>query len=186
MGMCCFLKRVPLREIPSRCRFYALATVPLIRSLPDSVTQTWYADDAAATGKIDLLREWWDGVCSLGPSYGYLANAAKTWLVIKPGLESEAATHFGDTSVRVTAVGRPYLGGALGSDAYVSDFVKGKVAGWSQELKLLSEIAASQPHAAYTAYTHGLSSKWSYLLRTMKGIGDHLEPLEDIVRNPPR
>ena len=35
---------------------YALATVPLIKKLTTSVTQTWYADDGAATGKIVNLR----------------------------------------------------------------------------------------------------------------------------------
>ena len=29
----------------------------------------------------------------------------------------------------------------------------------------LSKIAESQPHAAYAAFTHGLCSKWNYLLR---------------------
>ena len=35
---------------------YTLATVPLIKKLTTSVKQTWYADDAAATGKIADLR----------------------------------------------------------------------------------------------------------------------------------
>ena len=39
---------------PLAMPFYALATVPLITKLSDSVNQIWYADDAAATGKI-----WW-------------------------------------------------------------------------------------------------------------------------------
>ena len=37
---------------------YALATVPLIKRLTSTVKQTWYADDAAATGKITQLRVW--------------------------------------------------------------------------------------------------------------------------------
>ena len=48
---------------------------------------------------------------------------------------------------------------------------------------VLSEITASQPHAAYTAYIHGLYSKWSYLSRTIQGIDGHLQALEDIIRN---
>ena len=35
---------------------YALATVPLIKKLTTFVTQIWYADDGAATGKIVNLR----------------------------------------------------------------------------------------------------------------------------------
>ena len=41
---------------PLAMPFYALATVPLIKRLTSFVKQTWYADDAAATGKIDDLR----------------------------------------------------------------------------------------------------------------------------------
>ncbi len=78
--------------------------------------------------------------------------------------------------------GRPYLGGAIGSDTYVNEYVSGKVFQWSKELKLLSEIAASQPHAAFSAFTHGMKSKWSYLSRTLPDSGCHLQALEDIIR----
>ena len=48
--------------------------------------------------------------------------------------------------------------------------------GWREER--LAEIADSQPHAAYGAITHGLSSKWSYLSRTTPNINHLLEPIE--------
>ena len=70
---------------------------------------------AVATGKIGNLHKWLDDISSCGPSYGYYANATKTWLVTKPGFQLEAAAAFGDTNVNVTYEGRPYLGAALGS-----------------------------------------------------------------------
>ena len=88
---------------------YALATVPLIRKLTTSVKQTWYADDAAATGKISDLHVWWDEITHLGPSYGYYANASKTCLVIKKEIQSDADAIFGDTQVKITSEGCPYL-----------------------------------------------------------------------------
>ena len=48
---------------------YALATVPLIRKLPTSLQQTWYADDAAGTGKMINLRMWWDEISRLRPCF---------------------------------------------------------------------------------------------------------------------
>ena len=78
---------------------YALATVPLIRKLPTSVQQTWYADDAAGTGKIINLRTWWDEISRLGPCFGYNPNASKTWLVIKKEYKSKAVAIIGDTQV---------------------------------------------------------------------------------------
>ena len=40
----------------------------------------------------------------------------------------------------------------------------------------------SQPHAAYTALTKGLGSRWNFLLRTVPDIADLLQPLEDAIR----
>ena len=98
---------------PLAMPFYALTTVPLINKLTRTVVQTWFADVAAATGTIARLRSWWEEISSIGPSFGYLANAAKTWLVVKPDHQSQAAAAFGDTDVNITCDGRPYLGGAV-------------------------------------------------------------------------
>ena len=54
---------------------------------------------------------------------------------------------------------------------------------WTGELKLLSEIAITQPHAAYAAYTHGFSSRWSYLSRTLPNISNFFQPIENIIRS---
>ena len=94
-----------------------------------------------------------------------------------------AAKAFDGTNVNVTSEGRPYLGSPLGSDDYTSQFVSEKVLKWATELKLLSTIVSTQPHAAYSALTHGLSSKWTYLSRTTPDIGHHLQLLEDIIRS---
>ena len=111
---------------------FAIATVPLISKLSDSVDQVWYADDAAATGKVSRLRYWWDDIEKYGPSIGYHANVSKTWLVVKPDYFDEAKSVFGDTEVKITCEGRPYLGTALGSRSYISEFVKGKVDQWTK------------------------------------------------------
>ena len=55
-----------------------------------------------------------------------------------------------------------------------------KVQGWTKDIVNLAEVASSQPHAAYAAYVHGLSSRWSYLLRTVSDIDDLLQPLENV------
>ncbi len=111
---------------------------------------------------------------------GYHANASKTWLVVKPDHFDEAKSVFGDTEVKIACEGRPYLGTALGSHSYTSEFVKGKVDQWIRELKLLSNIAASQPHAAFAA---GLMSKWAYISRTTPNISNLLRSLEDVIRH---
>ena len=57
----------------------------------------------------------------------------------------------------------------------------GKVSKWCDEIKQLANIAQVQPHAAYSAYTHGLSSRWTFLTRTIPGIAHLLQPLEDAI-----
>ncbi len=53
---------------PLAIPMYALATLPLIRKLPD-IQQVWYAD--AASGESSDLWGWWDKLLSTGPAYGY-------------------------------------------------------------------------------------------------------------------
>lgn len=52
--------------------FCAIATFPLITKLdPLPVHQTWYTDDAVATGKLHDLHSWWNGLSVYGPCHGY-------------------------------------------------------------------------------------------------------------------
>ena len=48
-------------------------------------------------------------------------------------------------------------------------------------MKRLAEVADIFPHAAYAAFTHGLFSRWSNLMRTVPDITDLLQPLEDVI-----
>ena len=43
------------------------------------------------------------------------------------------------------------------------------------EVEKLSKFAQTEPHAAYAAFTHGLSSKWNYLLRVTDWEKNQLE-----------
>lgn len=60
--------------------------------------------------------------------------------------------------------------------------MRSKVRKWSEEIKQLASIAQSQPRAAYCAYTHGLSSRWSFLSHTIPNIATLLQPLEDAIQ----
>ena len=104
---------------------YTLATVPLIRSLPNSV---WYADDATTLGTVSQLRVWWDAISEKGKKYGYFANPMKTWLVTQnPSLARDAMQVFEGTSINITSDGRPHLGIPLGTQEYADEFFTKKV-----------------------------------------------------------
>ena len=86
------------------------------------------------------------------------------------------------TGVSITAEGKRHLGAAIGTNSFVESYVKRKVSGWVHEVERLSSIAVTQPHAAYAAFTHGQTSKWTYLERTIPDIGDLLKPVENAIR----
>ena len=167
---------------PLAMAMYALALVPLITQLSSVAKQVWYADDAAAVGQLADLRAWWDMLCDIGPQFGYFVNSSKTFLIVKESHLSLAHSIFGDTGVQFTTEGRRYLGAAIGSSDFVKSYVIGKVKEWTDELFKLSEIALSQPHAAYSAVTHGLLGRWIFLSRTLPDIGRLLSPLEQGIR----
>ena len=47
----------------------------------------------------------------------------------------------------------------------------------------LASIATIYPQEAYAALTHGLTSKWTYFMRTIPNINHLLQPLEDSIRH---
>ena len=171
---------------PLAMAMYALAITPLIDQLssrsPD-VHQVWYADDATSASTCRSLRTWWDDLSELGPMFGYNPNGSKTYLVVKEDHEESAVQLFADTDVHVTTNGKRHLGAALGSKTFTEEYVSAKVQDWVKEIQQLAKVALSQPHAAYAAFTHGLSSRWSYLLRTIPDIQDLLLPLENTIHN---
>ena len=163
---------------------YAIGTKPLIRRLDGIAKQVWYADDSAAESKLEQLRRWWDLLVEIGPRYGYFPNGLKTHVVVKPNHVEAAKEMFEGTGMVISTEGERYLGGAA---SFIRQYVKKKVECWMSELEKLSIIVETQPHAAYAAYTHGLSSKWNYLLRVIdweeNQIEEILVPLEGVIRS---
>ena len=158
---------------------YALATIPLIKKLKGNSKRIWYADDAVPIGRITDLREWWDHLTTKGPGFGYFPNPSKTWLVTKEGCYAAGISTFANTGVNLTSDGRPYLGAAVGSRKFVKKHVEYL---WLSCVCNLTTIAKTQPHAAYSALTHGLLSKWTYLCHAVSNISNLLKPLDDIFR----
>ncbi len=169
---------------PLAMAMYAIAVTPLIDQLRTScpgVHQAWYVDDATAASTCRSLRQWWNELVDRGPLFGYHPNASKTYLVVKEEHEESAKEAFTDTDVSITTHGKRHLGAAIGSKTFTEEYVRDKVQEWTKEIMNLAKVAPSQPHVAYTAYVHGLSSRWSYLLRTVPGIDYLLQPLETAI-----
>ena len=81
----------------------------------------------------------------------------------------------------VTVEGQKHLGAVIGSRDYLQEYVNEKVTSWVNEVAQLAEFARAQPQTSYAAYTFGLKHRWTYFLRTLPGIQDLLEPLEEAI-----
>ena len=167
---------------PLAMAMYAIATLPLVHKLKNEAVQIWYADDAAAGGKSQQLKRWWDCLTIHGPTFGYFPNPCKTWIITKPQHLHVVEPLFKDSGVNITTEGQKYLGTPIGSISFSEEFVRKKVKQWTTELKKLSDITNIQPQAAYTILTRGLMSQWTYLMRTVHNLDRHLQPLEEILR----
>ena len=101
---------------------------------------------------------------------------------MKPDKENLARELFNGTNIKITSTGACHLGATVGSEKFKEDYVKRKVEEMTIELKKLSKIGETEPHAAYAAFTHGWKHKWTYLLRTIADIGELMGPLENCIR----
>ena len=78
----------------------------------------------------------------------------------------------------------PFLLLLMGRDTYcpweyTEHYVTSKVQVWCDEIKRLSEVTETFPHAAYAVFTHGLSSHCLYVHHP--DIHGSIEPLEEAI-----
>ena len=141
--------------------FYALGTTPLVSTLQitsPEVRQVCLADDISGAGSLDDLIIWWKSVISEGKRFGYLVNEKKSWLLLKDsGKLQEAQCLFSNTGIKLTTDGQRHLGVAIGTSNFRAQYAAEKVTKWCNELHRLADFAKTQPHAAYSAFTHGIS-----------------------------
>lgn len=173
---------------------YALALVPLSRHLQPMCKQVWYVDDAKGCDKLEKMRKWFDELCKMGPDYGYYPKPEKCIRVVKPGKLEQAQKIFRDTDVEVKAQGSKdsgveincegtrHLGAAVGNPDFKAEFVNKKVGTWVETVHKLSEIAVTQPHAAFAAFTQSLQGQWTFVTRAMPEVSHLFEPLEEAIR----
>ena len=59
--------------------------------------------------------------------------------------------------------------------------MKRKIHSWVKDVEELAVVAKEEPQIAYSAFTKGLSSRWCYLQRTIEGISELFQPLEEAI-----
>ena len=87
-----------------------------------------------------------------------------------------------DTGIEINCEGTRHLGAAVGNTEFKKNYVKRKVDNWILAVKKLAEVAATQPHAAFAAFTQSLQGQWTFLTRAMPDVCHLFQPLEDMIR----
>ena len=165
---------------------YGIGLTPLLEILSSNdVDQTWkqaaFADDVSGAGKLIFLRVWWDLINKYGPLLGYFPKASKSWLTIKPEHLNSAREMFNGTGINITDHGRKHLGAVIGSSKYKEEYVREKVDEWIASILRLSNIAKTQPQAAYSCSVKGFAHKFTYFMRTIPDIRTLLLPLDEAI-----
>ena len=173
---------------PSAMPSYAVGILPFLSMIkpvdhPELMKHVAYADDLGGGSKLEKLREWWDKTEELGPSYGYYPKPEKSWLIVKETELERAAEIFHGTNINITIHGHKYLGGFIGTQAAIYEYVQSLVDDWMDQLDVLVSIAKSQPQAAYTAFTSGFKHRMTYFIRTIPNISEKLKPLDEKITN---
>jgi hypothetical protein len=160
---------------------YAIGVQPLVEKLKGmGCIQIWYADDSSAGGRMRAVRKWLDRLVEDGPQYGYYPEPTKSNLVVKEGLEEEARAIFEGTGVNIVSASK-FLGGFVGKDSVVREFMGEKIQKWVLAVECLAEVAEVYPQDAYAAFTKSLSCEWAYVQRTVPGSGGGFPVLDGAI-----
>ena len=87
---------------------------------------------------------------------------------------------FGD-EVNITTEGQRHLGAVIASQEYKDQYCEEKIRIRKGEIERLSEIAKSQPHTAYTAFTKGYKSKFTYFVCIIDSFENYVDPIQEAI-----
>jgi hypothetical protein len=128
------------------CGTGILPLIGLLKAEFPAVEQPWHADDAGAGGKFtDVLRRLFLRLQEIGPSFGHHPEPSKSILVVSQhNMEAAARTASPDFNFKVKS-GSRCLGGFVGDDAALHDWLSEKAKSWGEAVTDLGEVAPNFP-----------------------------------------
>jgi hypothetical protein len=79
--------------------------------------------------------------------------------------------------------GTRYLGGFLGTEAALSEWLGPQIAQWVGGVESLAKVARRYPPTAYAGLVKSLQQEWQYLQRVVPDCGAAFEPVEEAIRS---
>ena len=131
---------------------YGIGVLPLIREMRYAhprVTQPWYTDYAEAAGMFQQILEHFRDLQTRRPARSYCPETTKSILVVSPGNVARVEEHFWGLGIRVVT-GHWYLEGYIGDAEAERGWLQDKTQGWTEFVKILSEVTHKHLQSAYT------------------------------------
>ena len=158
---------------------------PLIKHLtakfPD-LFQPWYADDAAAAGLLEQLKQCFIELELVGPRFGYFPECTKSICVVHEDNYAYATNFVATNKLGWQVVtGARYLGGHVGMTEDRAEWLREKVSSWEMGVQELATVAGIYPQSAYAGLQKSLQNEWTYIQRVVEGTADFFDPLEKTI-----
>ena len=91
-------------------------------------------------------------------------KASKSHIIAKEQYQDRAKQVLQGSKITITTEGHRHLGSVVGSRTFKERYIRELVSKWCEELIKLSEMAKTQPQAAYAAFTSGYKNKFSHFM----------------------
>ena len=126
--------------------------------------QVAFADELNGVSLLENLKKWWHLLEQEGGKFGYHVKASKSHIIVKEKHQDKGKQIFQGSKIIITREGHRHLRSVIGSKTFKESYIKELVSKWCEELTKLSEIAKTQPQAAYAAFTSGYKHKLSHFM----------------------
>ena len=102
-------------------------------------------------------------------------------LIVKDeDMKLKAKKIFQRQGIKITTKGKRHLGAVVGSQEFKKECLEKKpVNSWIKGVKLLSDIAKSEPQCAYAAMMFSVQHRWNFVQRTIPDISHYMKKLEN-------
>ena len=91
-------------------------------------------------------------------------KASKSHIIGKEQYQDRAKQVLQGSKITLTTEGHQHLGSVVGSKTFKERYTRELVSKWCEESIKLSEMAKTQPQAAYAAFTSGYKNKFSHFM----------------------
>ena len=82
--------------------------------------------------------------------------------------------------IKIRSGGRTHLGKVIGKNDNKNKYIDKKVEEWCKEIEILSIIAATESHAAFSGFIFCLKQHYTYFMRTIPNISQILKRLQEL------